>query len=277
MSDQADILRHLVAGALRGHGFAHAPPPPMIAVAGAKGGVGTTTVAVNLAVSLAGAGQRVLVVDVDLTRADVAAICGVNPRYTTADVLAGRREIHEVLISGPGGIQLAPGAWASPEAVECRPAAQRRLIAQLAQLGEHLDLILLDVGNDTNDTMQQYWHAAARVLLVSTADSIAMMDAYAAIKIAMSPREQPPVDLIVNKLADDQSALDVHHRIDLSCQRFLGFCVGLAGEIPLDEEIVVASRKRELACLKSPQCAAAQCIEQIAGHIAAMPAALANA
>src|SRR6185437_2166672 len=44
---------------------------PLIAVLGPKGGVGKTTVATNLATTLAAAGQRVLLVDLDLQFGDV--------------------------------------------------------------------------------------------------------------------------------------------------------------------------------------------------------------
>ena len=73
MLDQASELRQLVMHAA----VDDAPPgdgaPRLVALAGGKGGVGTTTVATNIAAALARQGQRVVLVDADLQRGDVAA------------------------------------------------------------------------------------------------------------------------------------------------------------------------------------------------------------
>ena len=269
MADQADILRHLVAGALRTTSSTSHSAPPLIAVAGAKGGVGTTTVAVNLAVALAGQGLRTALVDVDFCRADVALHCGLTARYTTGDVLAGSREIHEALIAGPGGIQVAAGAWASPYSQQTRPQAQHRLIDQLGRLGGHVDLILLDVGCDAQDVAQCYWQAADRILLVTTPDSVAIMDAYAAVKVAGTQCIEPQIEVVFNQLSPEDDAAELYGRIDRSCQRFLGFDVHLGGAIPRDGQVPLALRRRMPVPAHAPECAAAVALEQIASGLRA--------
>ena len=281
MPEQADILRHLVAGRVRSAAASPHARPPIIAVAGAKGGVGATTVAVNVAVSLASMGARVALIDVDFCRADVALYCGVSARHTTSDLLSGRLEIHEILVAGPAGIQLAAGAWASPTAIEARPAAQHRLIDQLHRLGGHVDIILLDVGCDIGATAQQYWQAADRVLLVTTPHNVAIMDAYAAIKVAGTQCAHPQIEVIFNQLAHDDDPLALHHRIDQSSQRFLGVEVALAGAVPSDGRITEALRKRIPVFAHAPDCPAATRLEEVAQHLHAMtcagPIALARA
>lgn len=267
MPDQADILRHLVAGALRSAAPAGADSPPLIAIAGGKGGVGATTLAVNTAVALAGAGLRVVLADVDFCRADVALHCGLTPRSTIADVLSGRREIHETLVAGPAGIQVAPGAWASPTALETRPAAQQRLLDQLRRLRSHVDIVLLDVGCDAGEAAQQYWQAADRVLLVTTADSVAIMDAYAAVKVLGTTCASPRIQLIINQLPAGEDARHWHRRIDHSAQRFLGFGVPLAGAVPRDGNVPAALRKRLPIATHSPNSPAAAAVEEIAAAL----------
>ena len=267
MPDQADILRHLVAGALRTSAVGSRPSPPMVAIAGAKGGVGATTVAANLAIALAGQGRRVALVDVDFCRPDVALHFGLTPRNTTGDVLCGNCELHEALIAGPVGTQVAAGAWASPNAAQTRPSAQHRLIEQLHRLGGHVDVILLDVGCDIGETAQCYWQAADRVLLVATPDSVAIMDAYAAVKVAGTSSKEPLIDIVFNKLATSDDPLALHHRIDHSSQRFLGFGLGLGGVIHNDGLIGDALRKRVPLSAYAPESTAAADIDQIASHL----------
>ncbi|MGC3971163.1 MAG: P-loop NTPase [Pirellulales bacterium] len=182
MPDQANDLRRLVLQHGR-NALNDSPPPKLVVVAGGKGGVGTTTLAVNLSVALARQGRRTVLVDADFAGPDCAALCRLDERYGGADVLAGRRTVHEVLQLGPGGVQVLPSARGSSEAGDCTPQAQDRLLTQLESLGPHADVIVIDAGSGSGRAMKRFWDAADLVLLVSHPDTVAVMDAYAAIKL----------------------------------------------------------------------------------------------
>jgi len=72
--------------------------PRTIAVTGGKGGVGKTTVAVNLALALAKAGQKVLLLDADTDLANVSLLVGLYPERTLADVIAGRCGLADAIL-----------------------------------------------------------------------------------------------------------------------------------------------------------------------------------
>ena len=74
MIDQATELRKLVLRAMRAQPITTGPPPRLIAVTGGKRDVGVTTIAVNLSVAMAEQGARVVIVDADAHRSDVAAL-----------------------------------------------------------------------------------------------------------------------------------------------------------------------------------------------------------
>jgi pilus assembly protein CpaE len=76
-----------------------APRGHVATVFSAKGGCGKTTLATNLAVTLAVAGQRVCLIDLDLAFGDVAITLGLTPTRTLIDVLAFGSALDEATVS----------------------------------------------------------------------------------------------------------------------------------------------------------------------------------
>jgi flagellar biosynthesis protein FlhG len=268
MHDQADQLRALVRKAMHCDARLVSQAPRKIVVCGGKGGVGCTTIAVNLAIGLARQGARTVLVDADMNRADVAKLCHLETRDTLADVLSGRRTVHEVLHPGPAGVQVLVGAWSGRNVPDCSPRAQERLIRELDCLGRHADVVVLDVGSGLNQVVRRFWHSADCVLLVTTSDKIAIMDAYAAIKMLCADRGELHVHTLVNR-ADGSTAADVHARIDQACRRFLNRMVAPAGHIVEDARIVDAASAGRPFILDGAGAEAAGQIETLADYLLA--------
>lgn len=267
--DQASELRQLVRRDAAHLRSAPADAPHVVAVASGKGGVGTTTAAVNLAVSLAAMGRRVVLVDADLEGADVGNLCQIHPEYSIADVLRGARDVHEVLCRAKGGMHVLPGAWMGEAHLDCTPKSQERLIAALRMLGPHADDVVLDVGCGVGRTNRRFWHAADKVLVVTTPEDAAVMNVYAAIKLICESDPLLPVFSLVNFTADAASARGVHDRLALACQRFLGIHLFVGGYLPAAAAVREAVRAREPFVLAEPACDATRAMEQVAQQLIA--------
>jgi len=267
--DQANKLRHLVLQAALENVSTAGPSPQLLVATGGKGGVGTTTLSINLAVALAQQGKRVVLVDADLRRGDVAALCGLADRPNVADVMTAGRSVHEALQRGPAGIHVLAGAWAPGKPVQCTEHAQRRLLGELKSLGRHADLVLLDVGSGSSDVVRRHWQAADRILLVTTPEPVSMMDAYATIKVLTGAVPPAPIHTIVNRTDSDATAAEVHRRIDVSCRRFLGFGIAAAGPVPLSKHVADSAQAEVPLLAASPTCAAARAVDRIAAVLTA--------
>ncbi|MFO0898315.1 MAG: P-loop NTPase [Pirellulales bacterium] len=237
MHDQADELRQLVLQAARRGTLPLAPAPKLLVVAGGKGGVGTTTVAVQIGLSLARLGCRPVLVDADLRGGDMAALCGLDAHESVADVLAGRLTVHEVMQRGPAGVQVVPGAWGRDSERLASPAAQRRLMAELQDLGRYAEVVIVDAGNGIGEVSHRFWQEAQLVLLVTTPDANAIMDAYACVKV-LGERATARVFTLVNAAGSPDEAQQVHLRLEQACRRFLGREVSALGAVPRDPALV---------------------------------------
>ena len=124
--------------------------PRVLAITNQKGGVGKTTTSINLAASLATAGRRVLLVDVD-PQGNATMGSGIDKRAlkaTVYQVLLGEASLSAVrLRSQSGGFDLIPAnrelAGAEVEMVDL-PERETRLKTALEEIKDQYDFVLID-------------------------------------------------------------------------------------------------------------------------------------
>ena len=235
MRDQASKLRKLVLDTARDEHAMKLRAPRVTAIAGGHSGVGATTLALNLSTALSNRGLRVLLVDTDLhpdqDHPSLADHCQITSADTIADVLQFRRDIHEVVQPGPGGIQIVPGVPASQPAVSS--TAVDRLLNQCRAMGRHADLVVLDVGSCVDAEMQQCCQQADDLVMVTTPLPNAIMDTYTTLKsLAATPTSQPIYCAVNQYSANTSDAATVFERLDRSCRRFLQFGMHSLPPIP---------------------------------------------
>ncbi len=235
MVDQAHDLRRLATHSNGAESPGCSDRPALVVVAGGKGGVGTTTVALGLAAALAESGRRTLLVDADSRGGDAALMCGIEERYTLADVLAGRRTWKDAICAGPRGVGVVAGqrGWHDGR----NPAAAAgHLLEQLDRQDLHAELVLIDAGNVLDGVVPHVCREANAVVMVTTGDVASVVGAFAGIKTLVSgsnPGGWPPLYLLVNMAPTARVAETVYYRLARTCRRVLGIELQSAGCLAL--------------------------------------------
>lgn len=241
--------------------------PRVLAITSGKGGVGKTNVAVNLAVRLSQMGRRVLLLDADLGTANADVICNMNPVYSLAHVVAGRRRLEDVAMDAPGGFRLIPGASGLAEMAALGAIERDRLLLQLDEMERKTDLVLIDTAAGVGPNVLGFLVNADQQLVVTTPEPTSITDAYAVIKTLVRQRKDVELRLLVNMVRNANEAREVYDRISAVCQRFLRIKLGYAGHIVNDSRVTMAVRGRQPFVLMYPRTEASTNVGQLAHRV----------
>lgn len=243
----------------------------VIAVTSGKGGVGKTNIAVNLAIALSDLGRRVILWDLDLGLANVDVVLNLKVKGDLSDVLEGRSEFEAIMVEGPGGIRVVPGASGDERLADLSERERRTLIAGIERLGRSADYLIVDTGAGISRNTIRFSATADEVLLVTTPEPTAMLDAYATVKILAREAPDCEIHLLVNMARSRKEAQNTLWRITASAENFLGSHLEEDGFILFDPAVGSAVRRRSPFLLSEPESEAAHAIRRIAEVIDTHP------
>jgi flagellar biosynthesis protein FlhG len=261
--DQAHGLRGL-------HG---ARPVQVIAITGGKGGVGKTNVAVNLGVALAQRGQRTMLLDADLSLANVDVLLGLQPRQTLAQVLAGECELEDVIVAGPAGLLVVPAASGVAGMADLPPSAYGGLINAFGQLSADLDVLLVDTAAGVSEGVMSFARAAQEVLVVVCDEPASMADAYALIKLLSRQHGVSRFRVLANMVRRSRDGRELFAKLLSVCDQYLDVVLEFAGVVPFDDYLRKAVQRRQPLLEAFPRSPAAFALRQLAEQVERWPRA----
>lgn len=145
----------------------------VIVIASGKGGTGKTTVCAGLAVALAKAKKRVLVIDCDSGMRGVDLMLGITDRlvYDISDVISGACESTDAMYKVEGDFELYCIAAPLHADDEVSPSLIKRFVNQVK--GD-FDTILIDSPAGTGSGFYSAANAADRALVVVNTEPISI-------------------------------------------------------------------------------------------------------
>ncbi len=235
MPDQADILRQLVRQTVHSLPMLE-PQVPLVVVSGGARGVGTSTVTWQLAQELASLGQRVVLVDADLTQPDLTQRLATTRSGCLGDVLSGARTAVEVIAPVGERLGFLPACWEPAAPPDLQYPSVQHFLGELGNLGSQADVVLLDAGQGMSPWGQCLWQAAQQILLVTSTRPTVVTDSYAMIKQAAGDAAESKLRLVVNQGEDPDTATRVGQKFQATCRQFLGLQIDAPVTLPLPAE-----------------------------------------
>jgi len=259
--DQATGLRRIVSP----------KPVKVIAVSSGKGGVGKTNVSVNLAASLAKDGKEVLLLDADLGLANVDVLLGLNPAYDLSHVITGERTLEEVIIDGPANVKVIPASSGVSRMANLTVAEQAGLINAFNELGNAIDVMVVDTAAGISDSVVNFCSAAHEVVVVVCDEPASITDAYAFIKVMSRDHKIERFQILANMTHSTHEGRDLFNKLSKATDRFLDVILTFMGTIPYDERLRKAVQHQRAVVEAFPRSPSALALKRIARQIDQWP------
>jgi pilus assembly protein CpaE len=228
-----------------------------------KGGVGKTTLAVNLAVAIAKTpGQRVCLVDLDLSFGDVAITLQLIPQHTIDEAIGAEASIdfallEQLLTTHPANLKIL----AAPMRPDTKDRISPALVSSvLTTLRRHFDFVIVDTSPGFEEAVLQSLDHTDELILVATLDVPTVKNVKMAIEtLDLLDLVKGHRHLVLNR-ADDAVGLSPK-----DVEGILKMPVRMA--IPTDVAVANATNHGTPIILAQPQHLVAAAIATLAGEL----------
>lgn len=238
-----------------------------LSITSGKGGVGKTTLTVNMAHFLAQLGKKVLILDGDMSLANVDIFLKKNPDKTLKDFFEGEVSLIDTIVKYSRHIHILPGASGILELTKLDPFQKKMLIDSVSQLEGKYDYLLIDTASGIADEVLYLSSAAQEVYLVVQPDPASLTDSYAMIKILNQTYKLKNFSIISNQVLNDQEGLTIFNRLNSVTSKFLNVHMEYAGFVPFDTKMRQANHKQQLIADYAPESLSSFSIKKIVSNI----------
>lgn len=259
MLDQAENLRRL---ANKDNSKKKAK---IITITSGKGGVGKSNFVVNMGITLHKKGKKVLIFDADIGMGNDDVLMGALPSYNVFDLLEGK-DINEVVVDGPYGINLLPGGSGINYIENLEEEERLAFIEKLTSLDKY-DYIFIDTGAGINKNVLAFIACSEETIVITTPEPTSLTDAYSLIKATDHFKLTNTANVIVNRAFSIKDGEETYNKLKRAVEKFLTIKVNYLGSISEDRKLVEGVRAQVPFTILHPKCDASKSIERISNKL----------
>ncbi|GAB1235306.1 hypothetical protein UT5_17010 [Ferrigenium sp. UT5] len=244
----------------------------VITVLGARDGLGATSLVTNLAAIFARIGKQVLVLDENLSPANVAQTLGLRARYDLLQAARGDKTWHDVLLQDDAGVALLPLARAMEKLPQLAVAERTRLLESLLAATAGRDVVLVDAAR-VGASLCAGLSGDEPLLLVLNPTASGITESYALLKQMAQQNGRQAFAIVVNRVTGEREALTVFDNMARVAHHHLQVRLDYLGYIPLDEKLKRATQLRRPVVDSFPAAASSLALREVAQGLLHAPAA----
>lgn len=206
--------------------------PVLISVLSGKGGVGKSVLAFNFAERMASRGNRVLLVDGDLTGGSLPVLANVDADSGLERYLAHSSPLVDAVVNVRDHLDLLGRSTIEPLPDMARLDQQADFVRRLRIEAAGYERIVIDQSSGVTDFATIVAGASDINLLVLVPELTSISDCYGLFKHLRNVCPDVDCHLLLNRTESDEESDDVFSRFAAMTEQFLGASPTLAGALP---------------------------------------------
>jgi flagellar biosynthesis protein FlhG len=240
----------------------------VLTICSGKGGVGKTMSTVNTSVVLAQAGWQLTVLDGDLGLGNVKLMLPVSSKYHLGQWLQSKCKFEDLTADTPFGFRVISAPPTEFQLHDLNETQQKQLTELFDYIQQSNDLLIIDNAAGISRNVLGWCRMAHRLLLVTTPDPTAMMDAYATLKSLASFPSSPPISIIVNQARSLDEGFDTYKRLNAASQKFVGMDAGWLGHLGTCRDLRHAIKTHTPPVILAPHSPFSRSVRRTAANVA---------
>jgi flagellar biosynthesis protein FlhG len=246
-------------------------PVRVIAITSGKGGVGKTNLAVNLGIALSQSGKRVALLDADMGLANVDILLGIYPKFNLSHVLSGDKTLPEIMLDGPSGLRVIPGASGIQKMSELSSVEQAAVIRAFSEIDQDLDVLIVDTAAGISASVVNFARACQEIVVVICDEPTSLTDAYAFIKLLNRDYHLTHFHVIANMVKSPQQGQALFQKLAKVTDHYLDVTLRFLGTVPYDECLRKSVQKQTPVIVAFPNSKVSLAVKEMAWKIESWP------
>jgi flagellar biosynthesis protein FlhG len=240
----------------------------VIAITSGKGGVGKTNIVANLGYAFSKQGKKVLVLDADIGLGNLDVLLGMAPKYNLSHVILGEKRLEEIIISGPGDMQILPASSGIQELTSLSHNQKIKLLTEIDALIDSVDVLFIDTAAGISSNVMDFSVTAHEIIVVVSPEPTSITDAYALMKVLSLKYSEKCCYLLTNMVINALEGREVFRQLNLVTNKFLDINVDHLGSVVFDENVTTCIKNQKIVCELYPETEASRCYNELAKRLA---------
>ena len=221
--------------------------------------------------ALARQGLDTLLLDADVSLANVDVLLGLQPRYNLSHLVAGEADIDACLLEGPAGLRVVPASSGNFDMTALTSAERAAIVQSFSALPALPELVLVDTAAGISPAVAQFVSAAQRALVVVCDEPASITDSYALLKVFSQHYGVRRFDIVTNRTRTRRGGARLFEKLNRVAAAYLDVVLSHAGDVADDPYLVKAVQQQRAVVDVFPTSPASQGFRALAERVRSWP------